>query len=230
MKKFLLAITLLCSAVFAQPSDSDFGIWPRSYFASIGFNVIANRGDLFDRVLKITDKDGATETVHMPNSKVLVSPDYTIGVNIREFSFAGTFQYWSMIGSFPTLPENMNEKDMRYWRFGLEATYNFFYPDFFQVGLGLGYSFTKMTLEDNVASTKGGYYNSELNGSAVALVTNIRYYITDNLGLFSSLRIYENWYKSVHTKNSETVEFHDIDVSYFWQTYIAVSIGAMVQF
>jgi hypothetical protein len=228
MKKILLALTLLCSAVFAQPEDSDFSYWPRSYFASISFNVIANRGDLFDRTM-VLKNDGIEETVHLPNTKVLVSPDYSIGVNIREFTFSASFQYWSMRGSIPTLPEPINEQNMNYWRFGIEATYNFFYPEFFQVGVGLGYSFSKLTTENNVSNYKG-YFNSELNGSAIALVSHIRYLITDNFGLISSLRIYENWYKSVYTKNSGTVEFHEVGDSYYWQTYIAISIGAMVQF
>ena len=103
MKKFLLALTLLCSAIFAQPEDSDFTYWPRTYFASIGFNVIANRGDLFDRAMVLKD-DGIDETVHLPNTKVIVSPDYNIGVNIREFTLAASFQYWTMQGSIPTLP------------------------------------------------------------------------------------------------------------------------------
>ena len=89
MKKFLLALTLLCSAIFAQPEDSDFTYWPRTYFASIGFNVIANRGDLFDRAMVLKD-DGIDETVHLPNTKVIVSPDYNIGVNIREFTLAAS--------------------------------------------------------------------------------------------------------------------------------------------
>lgn len=228
MKKILLALTLLCSAVFAQPEDSDFSYWPRSYFASISFNVIANRGDLFDRTM-VLKNDGIEETVHLPNTKVLVSPDYSIGVNIREFTFSASFQYWSMRGSIPTLPEPINEQNMKYWRFGIEATYNFFYPEFFQVGVGLGYSFSKLTTENNVSNYKG-YFNSELNGSAIALVSHIRYLITDNFGLISSLRVYENWYKSVYTKNSGTVEFHEVGDSYYWQTYIAISIGAMVQF
>ena len=228
MKKILLALTLLCSAIFAQPEDSDFSYWPRSYFASISFNVIANRGDLFDRTM-VLKNDGIEETVHLPNTKVLVSPDYSIGVNIREFTFSASFQYWSMRGSIPTLPEPINEQNMNYWRFGIEATYNFFYPEFFQVGVGLGYSFSKLTTENNVSNYKG-YFNSELNGSAIALVSHIRYLITDNFGLISSLRIYENWYKSVYTKNSGTVEFHEVGDSYYWQTYIAISIGAMVQF
>jgi hypothetical protein len=165
----------------------------------------------------------------LPNTKVIVSPDYNIGVNIREFTLAASFQYWTMQGSIPTLPAPQNEQDMRFWRFGLEGTYNFFYPDFFQVGVGLGYSFSKLTIKDNVSNAKG-FFDSELNGSAIALVTQIRYFITDNFGLTSALRIYENWYKSVHTKNSGTVDFHELDISYYWQTYIAVSIGAMVQF
>ena len=67
-------------------------------------------------------------------------------------------------------------------------------------------------------------------GSGVGIISYMRYYITDFFCLSPSLRIYENWYKAVHTKNSGTVEFDDVDISYFWQTYIAISINAMVQF
>jgi hypothetical protein len=227
MKKFLMALVLLCSVVFAQPDDSDFTYWPRSYFASIGFSVIANRGDLFDekRILKVKeDKNGDRAFVYYPNTKVLVSPDYNIGVNIREFSFAASFQYWSMTGTIGGLPENINEQKMRYWRFGLEATYNFFYPEFFQVGVGLGYSFSNFMTEKS--STGADFYNSELMGSAIALVTTMRYYITEHIALAPSIRIYENWYKAIYAKNIGTV---DLD-SYLWQTYVAVSINAMVQF
>ena len=87
MKKILLAIALLCSSIFAQPEDGDFTYWPRSYFASIGFGVIANRGDFFERSLKV-EEDGITETINLPITKVLMSPDYTLGVNIRECSRA----------------------------------------------------------------------------------------------------------------------------------------------
>lgn len=219
----------MCSAIFAQPTDRDLSYWPRSYFASFGFNVIANRGDLFTRSLKIQDKDNLTETISFPNTKILVSPDYSIGVNIREFSFALSFQYWSMTGKVPALPEDMQDQKLRFWRFGFEGTYNFFYPEFFQVGVGLGYSFSKFKTNNNATSVKG-LYHSELMGSAIALVTNIRYYITDNFCLSPSLRIYENWYKSINTQNSGTVDFHDNDISYFWQTYIAITISAMVQF
>ncbi len=224
-----MAIVLLCATVLAQPTDSDFAQWPRSYFASIGFGVIANRGDFFDRTIRVKGDNDITETVNLPQTKVLMSPNYNIGVNIREFSLAATFQYWSMNVAINGLPDNITEQKMRFWRLGADFTYNFFYPEFFQVGVGLGYSFSKLSTEKNVSNAKGDF-DSELNGSAVALVTQIRYFITDNFGLTSSMRIYENWYKSVHTENSGTVDFHDVDISYYWQTYIAISIGAMVQF
>ena len=235
MKKFILAIALLCGAVFAQPTESDFAQWPRSYYGSIGFGIMATRGDLHDRQMKITDKDGYTETVNLPTNKILLTPDYNLGVNIREFSIGLSFQYWSTTGSIKDWPEDINEQDMSYWRFGLEATYNFFYPEPFQVGLGLGYSFSSLSIEKNVTSTKG-FFDSSLKGSAIAIIANMRYYITDFFALCPALRIYENWYKSVNTDNSGTIEFNSTNNgvkdhnSYFWQTYIAITINAMFQF
>jgi len=228
MKKILLAIAILCSLASAQP-DADAYQWPRSYFASIGFNVIANRGDLFKRSVRIQSEDGTTETINFPQTKVLMSPDYVIGVNIREFSVAASFQYWSMTGEINGIPEDLKEQDIRFWRLGVELTYNFFYPELFQAGLGLGYSFSALKANKSAMSEKG-LANSELMGSAIALIGNVRYYITDYFCLNPALRIYENWYKAVNTKNSGTVEFHDNDISYVWQTYIAISISAMVQF
>ena len=225
MKGFLLALVLLCSAVFAQPSDSDFGQWPRSYFASIGFNVIATRGDFAERNIRLQNKDGLTETINFPITKILMSPDYNIGVNIREFTLAASFQYWSMKGTIRDLPEDMNEQDMRFWRFGLEFTYNFFYPEFFQVGVGLGYSFSNLHVKNNATSING-FADSDLMGSAIGVITNVKYFITDNFGLNPSLRIYENWYKAANTKEAGTQDLK----SYVWQTYIAVSINAFVQF
>ena len=231
MKKILLALAFWVGVVWAQPSEGDFAQWPRSYYASLGIGIMANRGDFFSRVLKITDKEGNTEIVNFPQNKILLTPDYNLGVNIREFSFGLSFQYWSTTGDIKD-----SKQDMSYWRFGLEATYNFFFPEYFQVGVGLGYSFSSMNIEKNASSNGKDFFDSSLKGSAVAIIANIRYYITDFFCLSPSVRFYENWYKSVNTDNSGTIEFgkknngvkdHN---SYFWQTYIAMSINAMVQF
>ena len=231
MKKILLALSFLIGVVWAQPSDSDFLQWPRSYYASIGIGIMANRGDFFHRNLKITDKEGFTETVNLPQNKILLTPDYNLGVNIREFSFGLSFQYWSTTGDIKD-----SKQDMSYWRFGLEATYNFFFPEYFQVGVGLGYSFSSLSIENNATIDNTEFFDSSLKGSAVALITNIRYYITDFFCLSPSVRFYENWYKSVNTDKSGIIEFGKKNNgikdhhSYYWQTYIAMSINAMVQF
>ena len=236
MKRILSALAFFAGIVWAQPSESDFAQWPRSYYASIGIGIMANRGDFFSRELKITDKEGNTEIVNFPQNKILLTPDYNLGVNIREFSFGLSFQYWSTTGSIESNPENMVEQDISYWRFGLEAIYNFFFPEYFQVGVGLGYSFSSLNIEKNASNNGRDFFDSSLKGSAVSIIANIRYYITDFFCLSPTLRFYENWYKSVHTDNSGTIEFgkknngvkdHN---SYFWQTYIAMSINAIVQF
>ena len=222
MKKFLLALVLLCSAVFAQVDDWDNYQWPRSYFASAGFSVIATRGDFFRGNLTLKNE----ETINMPTSKILVSPDYMLGVNIREFTLTAAFQYWSMNGSVDENPEDMREQHMRYWRFGIEFTYNFFYPDFFQAGLGLGYSFSSIKTKNSVFDEKGKYSDAELMGSGVALVGTMKYMITEHFGLRPILRINETWYKAVNTKAGGTQDLSD----YIWETYITISVNALVQF
>ena len=226
MKKLLLIMALLGSAVMAQPSDSDFGQWPRTYFASIGFNVIANRGDFTDHTAQIKYEDKPEQTISFPITRVLVSPDYNIGVNIREFSLAGSFQYWSMMGTIGNdYPDEIKEQKMRYWRFGAEFTYNFFYPDRFQVGLGLGYSYTSIKTNNSAYDSKA-YSNAEIMGSGIALISNMKYFLTEFFALSPSLRIYENWFKAANTRSTGTQDFD----SYVWQTYVAVSINAMFQF
>lgn len=226
MKKILLAVVLLCTTIFAQPTDSDLAQWPRSYFATIGFSVIANRGDFFDRTLKVKGDDDIIETVNLPQTKVLMSPEYSIGVNIREFTLAATFQYWSMNVAINGLPNNISEQKMRFWRLGADFTYNFFFPEFFQVSLGLGYSFSSLNIKDNAISTEKGLNDSDLMGSAIAIISGVRYYITDYFCLNPTLRIYETWYKAVNTKNAGTQDLK----KYIWQTYMSISISAMVQF
>ena len=226
MKHFLLALAILCSASFALEPDWDKYQWPRNYFASIGFNVIANRGDFTDHTEQIKNGEDPEQTIFFPITKVLVAPDYNIGVNIREFTLAGSFQYWSMTGTMSDIyPGAEKEQKMRYWRFGIEFTYNFFYPDNFQVGAGLGYSFTSIKT-NNSAFDEKELSHAEVMGSGVAIVTNMKYFITEHFGLSPSIRIYENWFKAANTRATGTKDFS----SYVWQTYIAVAINAMVRF
>jgi len=103
--------------------------------------------------------------------------------------------------------------------------YNFFWPDFFQIGAGIGYSYTNLKTE-NSAYIGGKIQNSELMGSGFAFITNIHYYITDNFSMVPAIKIYENWFKAVNSKATGTL---DLD-PYLWQTYVMVSVGLQYQF
>ena len=49
--------------------------------------------------------------------------------------------------------------------------------------LGLGYSFSSVKLKNNATSVEKGFANSELMGSAIAFIGNVRYFITDYFAL-----------------------------------------------
>lgn len=227
--KHLFAILALLST-FALAEDYGDSYWIRSYFASVGFGAMATRGDLGDINIYL-DNDGKKEVVHTPSTKILGTPDIMLGVNMRHLSFGVNFQYWTFEGELngfenaETHNKETHNEDCRYWRFGFEFAYNFFYPEIFQVGVGLGYSFTNLSTK-NSASSEEGISKSTLMGSGVGAITYIRYYITEHFALSPTLKIYENWFKSVNTKNHGTDDLK----SYLWQTYIGVSVNAMVQF
>ncbi len=228
MKKLFAILALLTTIVMAEDYGDDY--WVRSYFASVGFGVMATRGDLGDINIYLNN-DGQKEVVYTPSTKILGTPDIMLGVNMRHLSFGVNFQYWTFEGELngfenaETHNKETHNEDCRYWRFGFEFAYNFFYPEIFQVGVGLGYAYTNLSTK-NSAVTEEGISKSTLTGSGFGAISYIRYYITDNFALSPSLRIYETWFKTAISKYHETDELK----SYLWQTYIGVSISAIVQF
>lgn len=223
MKQLFAILALLSTFVMAEDYGDDY--WPRTYFASIGFGAVATRGDLGEVNIKLYDDQDKRQDVRTPDAKILGTPDFMIGVNMRNFSFGVDFQYWTFEGELNNFEDGIHKEDSRYWRLGFEFCYNFFYPEFFQVGIGLGYSYTNL-MTKNSASIDSEISRSTLMGSGIGLISYIRYYITENIAMEPSLKIYENWFSSVNTKKHGTVE---LDKN-LWQTYVGVSINALVQF
>ena len=220
MKK-LVAILILLVGVSAF-ADGD---WPRSYFVSAGIGAVASKGDFNNRVISMKDTLGQKEIVHAPALEFLANPDFTIGANIREFTLTFNFQIWESEQTLNGFPDETHKENSLLWRISMEFIYNFFWPEFFQVGVGASYSYTAVTTE-NSAFIGEDAYDAEFMGSGIGLIANIKYFISDNIAMVPFIKIYENWFKNVYTKESELC---DLD-SYMWQTFVFVGMNVQYQF
>jgi hypothetical protein len=228
MKKFL--VTLLFLSIFSTSAfaDEGEGYWPRSYFAGVGFGVVATRGDIGDNNISGKTENGDKETVHLPSLNIFMMPDFFLGVNIAQFSLSANFNYWNLTESLGGFPDKSIKENIRIWRFGVEFIYNFFWPEFFQPGIGLGYAYTSIKSENSVfpADESKEKTASELMGSSLALIMNIRYFLTENLIIEPSLKFYETWFSNINTENAGTNELkHNI-----WQTFAFVELSFIYQF
>lgn len=228
MKKLLAALLLLSFFSVNVFADEDEGYWPRSYFAGLGFGVVATRGDIGENTVSGKTEDGDKETVHLPSMNIFILPDVILGVNIGQFSLSANYNYWYFTDNLGGFPDNSVEEQIRIWRFGVEFVYNFFWPEFFQPGVGIGYAYTSIKTENSVYPDDDSKDKtaSELMGSSLALILDIRYYLTEHLILQPSLKVYEAWFSNINTENAGTNELrHKI-----WQTFALVELAFIYQF
>ena len=220
MKRLIVVLTLLFAcASFAQEA------WPRTFFFSTGIGLYASKGDLNERVLSVTDTSGRKQRIHSPALDVFASPDFTLGVNVREFTFDVNFQIWNSTQTINGFPDETVEGNSLYWRISMEFEYNMFWPEFFQIGLGASYSYTTLTTE-NTSYIEDEVNESELMGSSIGFIADIKYFIFDNLAIVPYLKVYENWFRNVYTEESGLC---DLD-SYMWQTFFFVGVNVKFQF
>lgn len=228
MKRTLFTTILLCVILtlpsFAQDED---GYWPRSYFLGIGLSAVASRGDLNENLIRTKTEKGEKEIVHNPNLSFLFWPDFFIGVDIRQFSLSLNFNYWNYTNNLIQIEESVKE-NTRIWRFGVEFVYNFFWQEFFQPGLGLGYSYTSMATNNNVFPTDitKPRTDSELMGSSISLITNIRYFLTEDIILQTSLKYLRTWFGNLYTENAGTNDMTHTQ----WQTFILMEVAVIYHF
>lgn len=221
MKRFIIALifSLMASAAFAEE------VWPRTFFFSSGIGLYASKGDLNESVLSMTDTTGRKQTIHSPALNVLASPDFTIGVNAREFTIGLNFQIWNSEQVLNGFEDESHTEKSLIWKISMEFSYNLFWPEFFQIGLGGLYSYATITT-DNSAFIDGEASDSELMGSAIGFIANIKYYLFDSFAISPFLKVYENWYRNVYTEESGLC---DLD-SYMWQTFFFVGVNLQFQF
>ena len=218
----LKIIILLIAAVITAAGAYEENYWPRSYFVRVGMGVTATTGDLNERPVSIKDTSGNKFKTYPPDMALMGDPEFLLGVNIREFTLAVAFQYWKQQEELVQLSE---EESTRFWRLGFEFYYNFFWPDYFQVGLGAGFSYTSVKTE-NSAIYRGEPQDTEFMGSGVGLMANVQYYFTNEIAIIPAVKFYENWFKNVYTDDSENQELDP----FLWQTFVSASISLQLQF
>lgn len=228
MKKTLLTTILLCSLLALQSfAQEDEGYWPRSYFVGLGLSAVASRGDVNNYLIKTTTEKGEAEVVHNPDLSFLLWPDLFVGVDIRQFSLSLNFNCWNFTNNL-IQTEGTYKENSFFWRFGFEFLYNFFWPEFFQPGIGIGYSYTSITTSNNVFPKDSGKEktDSELMGSSLALLTNIRYFLTESLILQTSLKYYRTWFGNIYTENGGTNSMKHKQ----WQTFVLMEVAVIYHF
>ncbi len=223
MKKLKIIAVVLC--LLAGFTFAEEYYWPRTYFVSAGFGAQVSKGDFNKHTVTGKDSSGIKGTVHPPAIEFVATPDFMLGVNLGAFTFGLGFQYWTSEQVLGGFEDESNKEDTRIWRLGLEVTYNLFYPEFFQVGLGVGYAYNSVKT-DNAAVFDGKAYKAEFMGSAVSFIANIHYYITDNIAMVPAIKVYESWFKNVHCSR---IENNDLD-PYLWQSFVLASVSIQYQF
>jgi hypothetical protein len=218
----LLAIAAATPALAYDHIQYDDSYWPRSYYVNAAFGTFFTWGDVNERPITVTDSIDEKHKIYTPDMAVFPSPEITLGVNIRSFSLDVNFQYWKTSQDLVDIDAS---EDATIWRVGFEFTYNLFWPEDFQVGVGLGYSYTSLTTE-NAAFIGEKIQDSHLMGSGIALVTNVHYYLTDNFAIVPAVKLYENWFKFVNSKATGTCDLEP----FLWQTYVFASVGVQYQF
>ncbi|MDY6387970.1 MAG: hypothetical protein SPL21_10885 [Fibrobacter sp.] len=223
MKKLKIIALLICLCAGFTFAEEYY--WPRSYYVSAGFGAQVSKGDFNERAITGKDSAGVKGDIHPPALEFVATPDLMVGVNLGAFSLGLGFQYWTSEQVMAGFPDESYRQDTRIWRASLEVTYNLFWPDFFQIGLGLGYSYSSVKAE-NAAIFGTDAYDAEFMGSAVAFIANIHYYITDHLSMVPALKFYENWFKNVHCSR---IDNNDLD-PYLWQTFVLATVSIQYQF
>lgn len=215
---------MLFASLFCTHAVAD-GSWPKTYFIEVGWDLAYSTGDLNSTSIRTKDTLNKDLRIYMPDLGLMTAPDFTVGTNIWAFTLAVNFNYWKGKTEL-TKFKNDDEFSSRMWRFGFEFTYNLLYPEDFQVGLGGGYSYSNIKTQKSAIDYHGDPMESEVMGSGLAFVANIRYYFTNNLVLTPTIKVYGNWFKNVYTASSEIQDVKP----YMWQTFILGAISFQYQF
>lgn len=219
-KLSIFLIIALAAAGFAQ--NRDRVIWHRSYFVSLGLDAsLSIGGDLDGKGSMKADGSDEEETVFIPSIGSFPLPLAEIGVNFNQHTVAVSFGMWNIDVNYGNGSDYKTGNNANYWRFAAEYRYYFLWPEDFQIGPGLSYSFSRLSVHG--AAVGKDKYADEFREAAVfaanafAVSANMRYKIRP-FGMDFAIRYRPLFIRSVSTDAvgysdlSKTLWHHNIEV------------------
>lgn len=220
MKKlFAVLLAIACAPLFAEHHERV--IWHRTYFVSLGLDASLSLGGDLDGKSVLDADSEKKEKIFVPSIGSFPLPLAEIGVNFNQHTIAVSFGMWNIDVSYGEDSEYNTGNDANYWRFAAEYRYYFFYPEDFQIGPGLSYSFSRLSVHS--AAVGEDKYGEEFREAAVfaanafAVSANMRYKIRP-FGIDIAIRYRPLFIRSVSSDTagysdlSETLWHHNIEI------------------
>lgn len=207
MKIRLMLVLFLAVYSFAD----DF--WTRTHYLGLGINGYLTTGDLKDDRSISLDEDSLSETFNLPVLEHSIIPEIEVGVNINAHSVGLLFGY------------NSFESDYSYFRIGVDYRYFLFWPEPFQLGFGLNYTYMRITSDDNVETTSTEKNDTVIGdgvlmGNGASAISSVRYYFTERWGAEFSLKYRLFFYSSLNTKECGTCGIDETQYQHFGEAGI----------
>ncbi len=226
MKRIFFLALILTTVAFAGGQRI-----VRSHYIALGLDASFSWGDMDGKgTLETNNDEDAPETLYIPNMSDFIVPNIEIGANINQHTIAASFGMWTPTVGYAEDTPDVTEKGANFWRFSVEYRYNFFWPENFQLALGLAYSFARLEVENSVMGTddygNATRGNATHTGNGIAPSATFHYLISDNIGADITLRYRLLSFGSVTTPDNG---FCSLDES-LWQHFGELGARLFYQF
>lgn len=231
MKHFFLAVFCILSATVSKTFSYE-PTWIRSHYIALGADFSLSKGHFNGKkILSASDEEGVEpENTAVPELGHFIVPNVELGANMNAHTIAVSLGIWKPKLEYAKNSNDPQEERALFWRLGVEYRYYFFWPEKFQFGLGLNYSFTRISVPhavsgyDSMGSSTTG--KVIFSGNGAALVTSGRYYLNDHFALEASFKPKIISFGFITTPANG---FSGLDDS-LWQFFAELGVKAVIQF
>lgn len=175
----------------------------RTHYIALGLDATFNTGDFDGKGTYKIDSDKDPETVYNPYLGTFFVPSIELGANLNQHTVSLVFGMWKPKTNYGKNTDEYTENTANFWRISIAYRYNFFWPENFQIGPGIDYTFARLSVNKSAFGkdkygdeTRGGTVHS---GNGFTPSINIRYFFGSGLGMDAAIRYRLMYYRYVTT-------------------------------